>query len=629
MAASGKKPKKDECTLEQRLCGSSEATYEKHAFLVPHSSERVFAQASFAVPDFYKEKLRDQFCQLKQLRTPVAEFKAAFTSLSRFAPELVAFEERRCLEFEKKLRHGLKNVKLKENISEARIDAIKIANDRQALCAKLLTCETERNELQQIYAMYEEKIESLEMSQVALEELMIKKEEELKCAMATIGLWNKGSKTLEDIIGSQQMYCDKSGIGFVIVLLEIVALIAILQIMTLRKKFVFVGCNGLRSAEWYSGLMLVCWLPCCMLLYLTCIWDPQSVLCLWVMLVGFAAISSAIRGVAFSSAIRDAAISSAISSISLLLVLLSVLLFLDKAATVTEEDDLKSPNLWRLNTVHRVEELKSVIRMGPIWAAGIILITAYSQQTTFSLQQAKTMDRHLTSSFQIPAGSMTVFTFTCMLTTTAFYDRLFVPFIRTFTGIDRGITFLQRQSFLNTSKWIQEVRTERGSDVIIVVVRNKTDLVDKRQVSIEEGEAKARDLNVMFIETSAKAGFNIKPLFRKIAAALPGMETLSSTKQEDMVDVNLKSSNPSSSQSQQSGGCAYGLFKKTGEVCNLCGTEAAFITFSNAGNTFTFGNPSIDSVLDRYLSMTSSSSRASASFSSLFRYTVSTQIYAP
>ncbi|RVX02238.1 Ras-related protein RABH1b [Vitis vinifera] len=113
-----------------------------------------------------------------------------------------------------------------------------------------------------------------------------------------------------------------------------------------------------------------------------------------------------------------------------------------------------------------------------------------------------------------------------------------------------------RQSFLNTAKWIEEVRTERGSDVIIVLVGNKTDLVDKRQVSIEEGEAKARDLNVMFIETSAKAGFNIKALFRKIAAALPGMETLSSAKQEDMVDVNLKSSNTNASQSQpQAGGC--------------------------------------------------------------------------
>lgn len=54
------------------------------------------------------------------------------------------------------------------------------------------------------------------------------------------------------------------------------------------------------------------------------------------------------------------------------------------------------------------------------------------------------------------------------------------------------------------------MRNERGSDVIIVLVGNKTDLVDKRQVSIEEGDAKARDFSVIFIETSAKAGFNIK-----------------------------------------------------------------------------------------------------------------------
>ncbi|MBA0562639.1 hypothetical protein Golob_007667, partial [Gossypium lobatum] len=101
---------------------------------------------------------------------------------------------------------------------------------------------------------------------------------------------------------------------------------------------------------------------------------------------------------------------------------------------------------------------------------------------------------------------------------------------------------------------MEEVRTERGSDVIIVLVGNKTDLVDKRQVSIEEGDSKARELGVMFIETSAKAGFNIKPLFRKIAAALPGMERLSSTKQDDMVDVNLKSTVNSSQIEQQGRG---------------------------------------------------------------------------
>ena len=37
-----------------------------------------------------------------------------------------------------------------------------------------------------------------------------------------------------------------------------------------------------------------------------------------------------------------------------------------------------------------------------------------------------------------------------------------------------------RQSFVNTARWIEEVRTERGSDVILVLVGNKTDLVDVR-----------------------------------------------------------------------------------------------------------------------------------------------------
>lgn len=67
-----------------------------------------------------------------------------------------------------------------------------------------------------------------------------------------------------------------------------------------------------------------------------------------------------------------------------------------------------------------------------------------------------------------------------------------------------------RQSFVNTARWVEEVRAERGKDVVLVLVGNKTDLVDKRQVSVEEGETKARELSALMIETSAKAGFNIK-----------------------------------------------------------------------------------------------------------------------
>ncbi|XP_041807978.1 ras-related protein Rab-6A isoform X1 [Chelmon rostratus] len=95
-------------------------------------------------------------------------------------------------------------------------------------------------------------------------------------------------------------------------------------------------------------------------------------------------------------------------------------------------------------------------------------------------------------------------------------------------------------SFQQTTKWIDDVRTERGSDVIIMLVGNKTDLADKRQVSIEEGERKARELNVMFIETSAKAGYNVKQLFRRVAAALPGMDTTQDKSREDMIDIKLE-----------------------------------------------------------------------------------------
>jgi Ras-related protein Rab-6A len=95
-----------------------------------------------------------------------------------------------------------------------------------------------------------------------------------------------------------------------------------------------------------------------------------------------------------------------------------------------------------------------------------------------------------------------------------------------------------RASFLNTSKWIEDVRNDRGSDVIIVLVGNKTDLNERRQVSVEEGEDKATKEEIMFIESSAKAGFNIKSLFRKLATALPGMET-AAPPASNLVDIKL------------------------------------------------------------------------------------------
>lgn len=68
------------------------------------------------------------------------------------------------------------------------------------------------------------------------------------------------------------------------------------------------------------------------------------------------------------------------------------------------------------------------------------------------------------------------------------------------------------------------MRGERGNDVIIVLVGNKTDLGDKREVTQQMGEEEAKRCGALFVETSAKVGANVKALFRRIAQALPGME---------------------------------------------------------------------------------------------------------
>lgn len=98
---------------------------------------------------------------------------------------------------------------------------------------------------------------------------------------------------------------------------------------------------------------------------------------------------------------------------------------------------------------------------------------------------------------------------------------------------------LDAKSFQNTKKWIDDVRAERGNDVIIVLVGNKTDLNDKREVTTQQGEDEAKKNNLMFVETSAKLGHNVKNLFKRIAQALPGMEG---------TDAAAQASNQSTSQ---------------------------------------------------------------------------------
>ncbi|GLJ31307.1 hypothetical protein SUGI_0628050 [Cryptomeria japonica] len=122
--------------------------------------------------------------------------------------------------------------------------------------------------------------------------------------------------------------------------------------------------------------------------------------------------------------------------------------FLDRAAIVDlsmEEASYSSP--WRLCPVRRVEEVKTIIRMLPIWATTIMFWTTYAQMVTFSVEQASTMKRNMGKNFEIPGGSLTVFFVGAILLTLAFYDRLIMPLARGWTGKQGGFTTLQKIGF--------------------------------------------------------------------------------------------------------------------------------------------------------------------------------------
>jgi len=82
----------------------------------------------------------------------------------------------------------------------------------------------------------------------------------------------------------------------------------------------------------------------------------------------------------------------------------------------------------------------------------------------------------------------------------------------------------KEESYNNIPRWLQDVRSERGHDIVIVIVGNKTDLERKRVIQREVAEEFAREHETLFMEVSAKMGDNVNNLFQTIASVLPGNE---------------------------------------------------------------------------------------------------------
>ena len=73
----------------------------------------------------------------------------------------------------------------------------------------------------------------------------------------------------------------------------------------------------------------------------------------------------------------------------------------------------------------------------------------------------------------------------------------------------------RRKTFDNIDKWYSEIVAKCPSDLVIVLVGNKMDLEEEREVKYQEGLDKAKDLGMAFMETSALTAQNINEVFKK------------------------------------------------------------------------------------------------------------------
>ena len=112
------------------------------------------------------------------------------------------------------------------------------------------------------------------------------------------------------------------------------------------------------------------------------------------------------------------------------------------------------------------------------------------------------------------------------------------------------------KSFQNAKKWIQELKSKAEPDIVIVLVGNKIDLVEKnpekREVELEAAEKFAKQEALLFIETSAFTAKGVKEAFEML---LEEINKNSRSKNSKRQMEHGESLNPMAEQPRRSGCC--------------------------------------------------------------------------
>lgn len=74
----------------------------------------------------------------------------------------------------------------------------------------------------------------------------------------------------------------------------------------------------------------------------------------------------------------------------------------------------------------------------------------------------------------------------------------------------------KHSTYINVSRWLKELRDHADSNIVVMLVGNKSDLKHLRAVPTDEAKAFAAENNLSFIETSALDASNVEQAFQNI-----------------------------------------------------------------------------------------------------------------
>ncbi|XP_039716373.1 ras-related protein Rab-17 isoform X2 [Pteropus medius] len=93
-----------------------------------------------------------------------------------------------------------------------------------------------------------------------------------------------------------------------------------------------------------------------------------------------------------------------------------------------------------------------------------------------------------------------------------------------FRGADAALLvydITSKDSFCKAQQWLKELEKELPlGDVVVMLVGNKTDLGEEREVSVEEGAEFAASQCLLFVETSARMNHQVTEAFDAVAQEL-------------------------------------------------------------------------------------------------------------